>query len=104
MGFVINLLLGLSAAELAVTYPKSGRASTTTGRHLSVAKAPRPPVSGIFLGFSFYAMFGLVGALETNAGAFGLRAIFNTNDTEILETSTAGRTSPLDHRDDHPGG
>ena len=93
MGFVINLLLGLSAAELAVTYPKAG-AIYDYGAASFGGKGAKAALSGIFLGFSFYAMFGLVGALETNAGAFGLRAIFNTNDTEILETSTAGVLLP----------
>ena len=88
MGFVINLLLGLSAAELAVTYPRAG-AIYDYGAAAFGGKGAKASITGIFLGFSFYAMFGLVGALETNAGAFGLRAIFNTNDAEILDTSTA---------------
>ena len=93
MGFVINLLLGLSAAELAVAYPRAG-ALYDYGAAAFGGKGAKAAITGIFLGFSFYAMFGLVGALETNAGAFGLRAIFNTDDTEILETSTAGVLLP----------
>ena len=88
MGFVINLLLGLSAAELAVTYPRAG-ALYDYGTAAFGGKGAKAAITGIFLGFSFYAMFGLVGALETNAGAFGLRALFETNDAVIMESSTA---------------
>jgi amino acid transporter len=74
LAFLINLLLGLSAAELATTYPRAGAlydygVATLEGRAgLGL---------GLFLAFSFYVMFALAGAGETAAGAFGLQAIFN---------------------------
>ncbi|MCE2526985.1 MAG: APC family permease [Actinomycetia bacterium] len=86
MAFVINLLLGLSAAELAVTYPKAG-ALYDYGAAAFGGKGAKAAITGIFLGFSFYAMFGFVGALETNAGAFGLRALFVSDDLSIMEES-----------------
>ena len=86
MAFVINLLLGLSAAELAVTYPKAG-ALYDYGTAAFGGKGAKAAITGIFLGFSFYAMFGFVGALETNAGAFGLRALFVSDDLSIMEES-----------------
>ena len=86
MAFVINLLLGLSAAELAVTYPRAG-ALYDYGTAAFGGKGAKAAITGIFLGFSFYAMFAFVGALETNAGAFGLRALFVSDDLSILEES-----------------
>lgn len=86
MAFVINLLLGLSAAELAVTYPKAG-ALYDYGAAAFGGKGAKAAITGIFLGFSFYAMFGFVGALETNAGAFGLRALFVSDDLSIMDES-----------------
>ena len=74
--FVVNLLLGLSAAELSTTYPKAGAlydygAAATPGGH--AAKA----VVGIFLGLLFYVMFMFAGAGETLAGGSGMVGLFD---------------------------
>ncbi len=74
--FVVNLLLGLSAAELSTTYPKAGAlydygAAATPGGH--AAKT----VVGIFLGLLFYVMFMFAGAGETLAGASGMVGLFD---------------------------
>lgn len=75
VAFLINLFLGLSAAELSTTYPKAG------ALYEYGAQAVRHPVwsviVGLFLAFAFYAMFAIVGPLETAAGSFGLQAFFN---------------------------
>jgi amino acid transporter len=75
IAFVINLLLGLSCAELSTTYPKAGALFEYGAR--AVPGRGRSVVVGLFLAFAFYAMFGIVGALEVAAGSFGLQAIFN---------------------------
>ncbi len=74
--FVVNLLLGLSAAELAVTYPKAGAlydygAAATPGGHAAKTMV------GIFFGILFYVMFGFAGAGETLAGASGMVGLFD---------------------------
>ncbi|GEL17406.1 APC family permease [Pseudonocardia asaccharolytica] len=75
IAFLINLFLGLSCAELSTTYPRAGAlyeygAQAIPWRAASV-------ITGMFLAFAFYGMFGLVGALEISAGSFGLQALFN---------------------------
>jgi amino acid transporter len=75
IAFVINLLLGLSCAELSTTYPRAGALYEYGSR--AVPGPAASVVTGLFLAFSFYAMFGLVGALEVSAGSFGLQALFN---------------------------
>ena len=74
IAFVINLLLGLSCAELSTTYPKAGALYEYGSRAIPWRAAS--VVTGLFLAFAFYAMFGLVGALEIAAGSFGLQALF----------------------------
>lgn len=74
--FVANMLLGLSTAELATTYPKAGAlydygAAATPGGH--AAKT----VVGVFLGFLFYVMFAFAGGGETTAGAAGAQGLFD---------------------------
>ncbi len=74
--FIVNLLLGLSAAELAVTYPKAGAlydygAAATPGGHAAKTMV------GIFFGLLFYVMFGFAGAGETLAGASGMVGLFD---------------------------
>ncbi len=73
--FVGNLLLGLSAAELATTYPKAGAiydfgAAATPGGEKAKA------LVGVFLGMVFYIMFMFAGAGETVAGASGAQGLF----------------------------
>jgi amino acid transporter len=75
IAFVINLFLGLSCAELSTTYPKAG-ALYEYGAHAIPWRAASV-ITGLFLAFAFYAMFGIVGALEVSAGSFGLQALFN---------------------------
>jgi amino acid transporter len=75
IAFVINLLLGLSCAELSTTYPKAGALYEYGSR--AVPWGGGSVVVGLFLAFAFYAMFGIVGALEVAAGSFGLQAVFN---------------------------
>jgi amino acid transporter len=74
IAFVINLLLGLSCAELSTTYPRAGALYEYGSRAFPSRGAS--VVVGLFLAFAFYLMFGLVGALEIAAGSFGLQALF----------------------------
>jgi amino acid transporter len=76
IAFVINLLLGLSASELAVWRPRAG-AIYEYGR--DVLGGLSGQLVGLFLGLSFVGMFVLVGPGETAAGGFGLQALFNTS-------------------------
>src|SRR5918996_3807085 len=73
IAFVINLLLGLSCAELSTTYPRAG-ALYEYGSRAIPWRGP-PVVTGLFLAVAFYAMFGLVRALEIAAGAVGPPAL-----------------------------
>lgn len=74
IAFVINLLLGLSVAELAIDHPKAG-ALYEYGRSIFAGTAGR--FVGVFLAFTFAGMFVFAGAGETAAGAFGFQALFN---------------------------
>lgn len=74
IAFVINLLLGLSAAELSVRWPRAG-AIYEYGRDVFGGEVGR--LIGLFLGLTFVGMFVLVGPGETAAGGFGLQALFN---------------------------
>ncbi|MFC5995722.1 APC family permease [Pseudonocardia hispaniensis] len=75
IAFLINLFLGLSCAELSTTYPRAGALYEYGARAIPWRGASA--ITGIFLAFAFYGMFGLVGALEISAGSFGLQALFN---------------------------
>lgn len=76
IAWAINLLLGLSAADLSTAYPRAGalyeyaRAviGGNTGRFL-----------GIALGLSFYGMFAFAASGETASGAFGLKALLHSD-------------------------
>ncbi len=76
LAFLINLFLGLSVAELATTYPKAG-AIYDYGAAAVPGTGSLAAVTGIFLAFSFYAMFAFAGPGETVAGAFGFQGLFN---------------------------
>jgi amino acid transporter len=76
IAFVINLLLGLSASELAVEAPRAG-AIYEYGR--DVFGGTLGKLAGVFLGLTFVGMFVLVGPGEAAAGAFGLQALFNVS-------------------------
>ncbi len=72
IGFLINLLLGLSAAELSTAYPKAG-ALYNYAREIFQGNTGK--FLGVFLGLSFYGMIALTMAGEAAAGAFGLQAM-----------------------------
>ncbi len=74
IAFAVNLLLGLSVAELSIDRPKSG-ALYEYGR--SIVGGTAGKFVGVFLAFTFAGMFVFAGAGETAAGAFGLQAFFN---------------------------
>ncbi|HXF72544.1 MAG TPA: APC family permease [Actinomycetota bacterium] len=77
IAFLINLFLGLSASELSTTYPKAGALY-----EYGAAAMPRESLGtivGLFLAFTFYGMFAIVGPLEFGAGARGLQAFFNAS-------------------------
>lgn len=79
---VLNLLLGLSAAELSTTYPKAGAlydygAAATPGGNAGKT------IVGVFLGFLFYVMFAFAGGGETTAGAFGAQGLFDGGSIEL---------------------
>lgn len=76
IAFVINLLLGLSVAELSTTYPRAGALYDYGGAAL---KGSRGALLGLFLAYAFYGMFALAGAGEITAGAFGAQAIFSVD-------------------------
>lgn len=76
VAFVINLLLGLSVAELAIDHPRAG-ALYEYGRNIAPRNVGR--FLGVLLAFTFSGMFVFAGAGETAAGAFGLQALFNTD-------------------------
>ena len=71
-GFLINALLGVSAADLSVAYPRAG-ALYDYARNIVGGKRGR--FLGLFLGLTFYGMFALGMSGETAAGAHGLKAM-----------------------------
>ena len=79
IAFIINLLLGLSVAELAVDHPKAG-ALFEYGKTIVGGTAGR--FIGVFLAFTFAGMFVFAGAGETAAGGLGLQALVNS-DTNL---------------------
>jgi amino acid transporter len=79
---IVNLFLGLAAAELATTYPKAGAlydygAASAPGGEMVKAFV------GVFLGSLFYIMFMFGGAGETVAGAAGAQGLFNSGSLEL---------------------
>ena len=74
VAFVVNLLLGLSVAELTIDRPRAG-ALYEYGR--AIFRGSPGKFIGVFLAFSFAGMFVFAGAGEIAAGAFGLQAFFN---------------------------
>lgn len=75
LGFGVNLLLGLSAAELSVAYPRAGALYDYAG---AIFGGKRGKFMGAFLGLAFFGMFGFAASGETAAGAFGLQALFQS--------------------------
>ncbi len=72
LGFVINVLLGLSAAHLSVAYPRAG---TLYNYARTIFPGTSGQWLGTFLGLAFYCTIALTMAGEATAGAFGLQAL-----------------------------
>ena len=76
LAFIVNLLLGISAADLSVAYPTSGGlydfAKEIFGGRLG-------KFLGVFLGLTFYGTIAFAVSGETTAGALALRALFRSN-------------------------
>ena len=72
----VNLLLAMSAADLAVSIPRAGalyeysRAIFTGARGIYI---------GIFLGLSFYIMYGFALSGEIAAGGYATQALFHSD-------------------------
>ena len=81
IGFVVNLLLGISAGKLAATYPKSG---TIYNYAKSVIGGSNGAYIGIFLGLTFYFMASFAISGETLAGAFALKSLLGWEVNEFL--------------------
>ncbi len=75
-GFFINLLLGMSAADLSVAYPKAGAlydyARAILGEKIG-------SFAGVFLGFAFFGVGAFAVSGESVAGAFGLKALLQSD-------------------------
>ena len=74
IAFLINLLLGFSAADLSVAYPKAG-ALYDYARAIIGGK--RGKFIGVFLGLTFFGMSAFAMSGETTAGGYALQALFN---------------------------
>lgn len=74
LGFLINLFLGLSAADLSVAYPKAGALYDYAK---AIFKGSAGRFLGIFLGLSFFGLIALAGSGEVLSGAYGLQALCN---------------------------
>ena len=72
MGFFINLLLALSAADLSTAYPRAGGLYHYAQE---IFPGKRGEWVGLFLGLTFFGMFAFAVSGETAAGALGLRAL-----------------------------
>jgi amino acid transporter len=79
---VLNLLLGLSAAELSTTYPKAGALYDYGAAATPGGKVAKTGV-GVFLGVLFYTMFAFAGGGETTAGASGAVGLFNAGSVSL---------------------
>ncbi len=72
LGFAVNLLLGISAADLSVSYPRAG-ALYEYARKIFRGRAGE--FAGVFLGLAFFGMFAFAASGEVSAGAFGLQSL-----------------------------
>lgn len=79
LGFLINFMLAMSAAELSSKYPKSG---VIYNYAKAIIKGHAGVFVGTFLGLGFFGMFAFTVAGETSAGALGLQAIIG-QDTPL---------------------
>jgi len=76
LGFLVNLALGLSAADLSVAHPRAG-ALYDYAR--AVIGGRRGHFVGVFLGLTFFGMFAFTASGETAAGAYGLKALLGSD-------------------------
>jgi amino acid transporter len=76
VGFIVNLLLGMSAAELSVAYPKAG-ALYDYARAIFAGKTGE--FLAVFLGLAFFGMFAFAASGEAAAGAYGLQALLGSD-------------------------
>ena len=76
LAFIVNLLLGISAADLSVAYPRSG-GLYDFAKEIFGGRWGR--FLGVFIGLTFYGTIALAVSGETTAGAFGLRALFHSD-------------------------
>ena len=74
LAFIVNLLLGMSAADLSVAYPRSG-GLYDFAKEIFGGRLGR--FLGVFIGLTFYGTIALAVSGETTAGAFGLGALFH---------------------------
>lgn len=72
LGFLINLLLAIAAADLSASHPQAG-ALYHYARKIFPNEAGK--FLGVFLGLAFYGMFAFAIAGETTAGALALQAL-----------------------------
>jgi amino acid transporter len=75
LGFLINLLLGMSVADLSVAYPKAG-ALYEYARAVFKGRGGR--FIGVFLGLTFFGVLAFASSSEAAAGAFGLKALLHS--------------------------
>lgn len=76
LAFIVSLLLGMSAADLSVAYPKSG-GLYDFAKEIFGGRLGR--FLGVFLGLTFYGTIAFAVSGETTAGALGLRALFRSD-------------------------
>ena len=76
LGFLINLLLGMSVADLSVAYPRAG-ALYEYARAVFKGRGGR--FIGVFLGLTFFGVLAFASSSEAAAGAFGLKALLHSD-------------------------
>jgi amino acid transporter len=81
VAFVVNLLLALSVAQLAESYPRCGAIYSFASAVLHPLRGHR--ATGVFLAVVFIGMTMLAGASEVSSGAYSLKALLGSK----LDTS-----------------
>ncbi|WP_423129784.1 APC family permease [Gaoshiqia sp. Z1-71] len=74
--FVVNLLLGLSAADLSTAYPKAGGLYHFAR---NIFRSGFGKWAGLFIGITFFCTLSFVMAGEMQAGAMSFRGLFAEN-------------------------
>jgi amino acid transporter len=72
LGFLVNLLLAVSAADLSTSHPRAGALFHYVREIFPGVTGER---FGVFLGLAFFGMFAFAVSGETAAGAIGLQAL-----------------------------